>query len=90
MCFFSYISFACLHFYTIDHLIVNLTTLCCTSLQNGYTAVHLAACGGHLSVVTELVDIHHANVHQKTQVLGRLNPLTAVYMIHSVWPAYMR
>ena len=38
-------------------------------IQNGLNAVHLAACGGHVSLVRELVDVHHANVHQKTKVL---------------------
>ena len=38
-------------------------------IQDGFNAVHLAACGGHVSLVRELVDVHHANVHQKTKVL---------------------
>ena len=37
--------------------------------QDGFNAVHLAAYGGHVSLVRELVDVHHANVHQKTKVL---------------------
>ena len=40
----------------------------CTSVQDGLNAVHLAACGGHLSLVRELVDTHHASVHQTTKV----------------------
>ena len=41
----------------------------CTSLQNGMNAVHQAATGGHVSLVRELVDTHHTNVHHKAQVL---------------------
>ena len=37
-------------------------------IQDGFNAVHLAASGGHVSLVRELVDIHHANVHQRTKV----------------------
>ena len=37
-------------------------------IQDGSAAVHLAAFGGHVSLVRELVDVHHANVHQKAKV----------------------
>jgi len=30
--------------------------------------MHLAASGGHVSLVRELVDVHHGNVRQKTKV----------------------
>ena len=40
----------------------------CTSVQDGLNAVHLAVCGGHLSLVRELVDTHHASVHQTSKV----------------------
>ena len=36
------------------------------------TTVHLAASGGHLSLLREIVDTHHANVHQTTKVCLRL------------------
>ena len=49
-------------------LALNVYVLMYASLQNGLNAVHLAAGGGHLSLVRELVDTHHANVYQTAEV----------------------
>ena len=49
-------------------LALNVYVLMYASLQNGLNAVHFAACGGHVSLVRELVDTHHANVHQTAEV----------------------
>ena len=58
-----------IHSYLVQSYLSSWVVQCIlTSLQDGLTAVHLAAVGGHSSLVRELVDIHHANVHQLTEV----------------------
>ena len=36
--------------------------------QDGWNCLHLAACGGHLDIVKDLVDQHHMNISTKTNV----------------------
>lgn len=56
-------------FLSYEFVLRQIGLSCCdTYLQDGLTAVHLAACGGHASLLRGLVDTHHANVHQTAKV----------------------
>ena len=56
---------SCKVFFIMCTLFVPLILL---THQNGWNCLHMAACGGHLDIVKDLVDQHHMNISTKTNV----------------------
>ena len=51
--------------------------------QDGWNCLHLAAHGGHLDIVKDLVDQHHMNISKKTNVdcMGHTNAAHTCYTL---------
>ena len=49
--------------------------------QDGWNCLHLAAYGGHLNILKDLVDQHHMNISTKTNVdyMNRTNTAQTCY-----------
>ena len=70
----------------------SLCLLYLSSHQDGWNCLHLAANGGHLDIVKDLVDQHHMNISAKTKV-DYMNQNTThtcyTFVMHCINPVFL-